>query len=32
MATNELPVQVKVLPTLQRSFFSPEELANEGTR
>jgi Protein of unknown function (DUF1329) len=32
MATNELPVQVKALPTLQRSFFSPEELANEGTR
>jgi uncharacterized protein YxjI len=32
MATNELPVQVKVLPTLERSFFSPEELANEGTR
>jgi len=32
MATNELPVQVKTLPTLQRSFFSPEELANEGTR
>ncbi|MCX2863353.1 DUF1329 domain-containing protein [Paucibacter sp. PLA-PC-4] len=32
MATNELPVQVKTLPSLQRSFFSPEELANEGTR
>lgn len=32
MATNELPVQMKALPTLQRSFFSPEELANEGTR
>jgi Protein of unknown function (DUF1329) len=32
MATNELPVQVKVLPKLERSFFSPEELANESTR
>jgi hypothetical protein len=32
MATNELPVQLKVLPGIQRSFFSPEELANEGTR
>ena len=32
MATNELPVQLKVLPTLQRSVFSPEELANESTR
>ncbi|MBI5716941.1 MAG: DUF1329 domain-containing protein [Burkholderiales bacterium] len=32
MATNELPVQVKVLPQVTRSFFSPEELANEGTR
>lgn len=32
MATNELPVQVKVLPSIPRSFFSPEELANEGTR
>jgi hypothetical protein len=32
MATNELPVQVKVLPKLDRSFFSPEELANESTR
>ena len=32
MATNELPVQVKVLPKLERAFFSPEELANESTR
>jgi hypothetical protein len=32
MATNELPVQLKVLPKLDRSFFSPEELANESTR
>lgn len=32
MATNELPVQLKVLPTLQRSVFSPEELANESSR
>lgn len=32
MATNELPVQVKVLPKLDRAFFSPEELANESTR
>jgi hypothetical protein len=32
MATNELPVQAKVLPTVQRSFFSAEELANESTR
>lgn len=32
MASNELPSQMKTMPTLQRSFFSPEELANEGTR
>jgi len=32
MASNELPVQYKPLPTLARSFFSPEELANEGAR
>jgi hypothetical protein len=32
MATNELPVQVKLLQSIPRSFFSPEELANEGTR
>jgi len=32
MAFNELPVEVKVLPTIPRSFFSPEELANESTR
>lgn len=32
LATNELPVQMKVLPKLDRGFFSPEELANESTR
>jgi hypothetical protein len=32
MAFNELPVQMKTMPSFQRSFFSPEELANEGTR
>ena len=32
MAFNELPVQMKVVPSFQRSFFSPEELANESTR
>ncbi|MCW5658099.1 MAG: DUF1329 domain-containing protein [Burkholderiaceae bacterium] len=32
LAFNELPVQMKVLPKLERSFFSPEELANESTR
>ncbi|GAA0740808.1 DUF1329 domain-containing protein [Ideonella azotifigens] len=32
LALNELPVQMKVLPSFQRSFFSPEELANEGLR
>ncbi|WP_439897950.1 DUF1329 domain-containing protein [Aquabacterium humicola] len=32
MASNELPVQYKPLPPLPRSFFSPEELANEGAR
>jgi hypothetical protein len=32
LAFNELPVQMKVLPPLQRSFFSPEELANESAR
>lgn len=32
MASNELPVQYKPVPPLPRSFFSPEELANEGVR
>jgi hypothetical protein len=32
MASNELPVQYKAVPALPRSFFSPEELANEGAR
>jgi hypothetical protein len=32
VAFNELPGQLKVLPSLPRSFFSPEELANESTR
>lgn len=32
MASNEMPTQYKVLPTLPKAFFSPEELANEGTR
>ena len=32
MATNELPVQVKVLPSIPRSAFSPDVLATEGTR
>ena len=32
MASNELPVQYKAVPPLPRSFFSPEELANEGAR
>jgi hypothetical protein len=32
MASNELPVQYKVVPPLSKSFFSPEELANEGAR
>ncbi len=32
LATNELPGQIKVLPSLQNGFFSPEELANEGAR
>jgi hypothetical protein len=32
LAFNELPLQLKVLPSLPRSFFSPEELANESTR
>lgn len=32
MASNELPVQYKPVATIPRSFFSAEELANEGTR
>ena len=32
LATNELPGQIKVLPSLQNSFFSPEELSNESAR
>jgi hypothetical protein len=32
MASNELASQYKVVPPLPRSFFSPEELANEGAR
>ena len=32
MASNELPMQYKPVPPLPKSFFSPEELANEGAR
>lgn len=32
MASNELPQQLKVMPTIPKSFFSPEELANETGR
>jgi len=32
MASNELPSQVKSVPSFPKSFFSPDELANEGTR
>ena len=32
MASNELPAQYKPVPAIRKSFFSPEELANEGTR
>jgi hypothetical protein len=32
MASNELPVQYKPVAPIPRSFFSAEELANEGTR
>jgi hypothetical protein len=32
VAFNELPTQMKVLPSLPRGFFSPEELSNESTR
>lgn len=31
-ALNELPIQMKALPSLSSSFFSPEELANESSR
>jgi hypothetical protein len=32
MASNELSTQYKPVAPIARSFFSPEELANEGTR
>jgi hypothetical protein len=32
MASNELPTQTKVVPPIPKSFFNPEELANEGSR
>ena len=32
MASNELPAQYKAVAPIAKSFFSPEELANEGTR
>jgi hypothetical protein len=32
MASNELPVQYKPVAPIPRSAFSPDELANEGTR
>jgi len=32
MASNELPTQYKPVAPIPRAFFSPEELANEGTR
>lgn len=32
MASNELPRQYEVKPTIPRSFFSPEALSNEGSR
>ncbi|HYP33263.1 MAG TPA: DUF1329 domain-containing protein [Burkholderiaceae bacterium] len=32
MASNELPSQYKAVAPLARSFFSPDALANEGTR
>jgi hypothetical protein len=31
MASNELPAQYKAVAPIPKSFFSPEELANEGT-
>ena len=32
MASNELPSQYRTVAPIPKSFFSPEELANEGTR
>jgi len=32
MASNELPTQYKTVPPIPKSAFSPEALANEGTR
>jgi hypothetical protein len=32
MAANELPKQIHTLPTIPKSFFSPDELANESGR
>ena len=32
MASNELPKQYEIVPPIPRSFFSPESLANEGSR
>ena len=32
MASNELPAQYKPVAPIPKAFFSPEELANEGTR
>jgi hypothetical protein len=32
MASNELAAQYKTVPQIPKAFFSPEELANEGTR
>ncbi|HSW04841.1 DUF1329 domain-containing protein [Aquabacterium sp.] len=32
MASNELPTQYKTVPSIPRSAFSSEQLANEGTR
>jgi hypothetical protein len=32
MASNELPTQYKTVAPFSKSFFSPQELANEGTR
>jgi hypothetical protein len=32
MAANELPQQLHTLPTIPKSFFSPDELANESGR
>ena len=32
MASNELPKQLEIVPTIPRSFFSPESLSSEGAR